>query len=105
MAESSKVGRTQILESIGMTKRFEGLVAVDSLDFHIPAGAIASIIGPNGAGKTTFFNCITGFYEIDEGEILFDGARLNGRSPDQIARAGRLPHLSKYPTVQQHVSD
>ena len=88
MAEKGKSGQHRILEAKGMTKRFEGLVAVDSLDFYIPAGAIASIIGPNGAGKTTFFNCITGFYEIDEGEILFDGAQINGRSPDQIARAG-----------------
>ena len=88
MAEKAKGKRSPILEARGMTKRFEGLVAVDSLDFYIPDGAIASIIGPNGAGKTTFFNCITGFYEIDEGEILFDGARINGRSPDQIARAG-----------------
>ena len=88
MANNGDSGQTKILEAKGMTKRFEGLVAVDSLDFYIPEGAIASIIGPNGAGKTTFFNCITGFYEIDEGEILFGGARLNGRSPDQIARAG-----------------
>jgi len=71
-----------------MTKRFSGLVAVDSLDFYIPEGAIASIIGPNGAGKTTFFNCITGFYAIDDGEILFAGGRINGKSPDQITRAG-----------------
>lgn len=88
MAEKGKSGPSRILEAKGMSKRFEGLVAVDSLDFHIPEGAIASIIGPNGAGKTTFFNCITGFYEIDEGEILFKGSRLHGRSPDQIARAG-----------------
>ncbi|MCY3977773.1 MAG: ABC transporter ATP-binding protein [Chloroflexi bacterium] len=88
MVEKDKSGQSRILEAKGMTKRFEGLVAVDSLDFYIPAGAIASIIGPNGAGKTTFFNCITGFYEIDEGEIVFDGAQINGRSPDQIARAG-----------------
>ena len=88
MAEKSESGQNRILEAKGMTKRFEGLVAVDSLDFYIPEGAIASIIGPNGAGKTTFFNCITGFYEVDEGEILFSGARIDGRSPDQIARAG-----------------
>jgi branched-chain amino acid transport system ATP-binding protein len=71
-----------------MTKRFGGLVAVDNLDFSIPRGAIASIIGPNGAGKTTFFNCITGFYQIDEGELLFDGQRLNGKTADQITRSG-----------------
>lgn len=88
MAGNGKSAPNSILEAKGMTKRFEGLVAVDSLDFYIPEGAIASIIGPNGAGKTTFFNCITGFYEIDDGEILFQGERLHGRSPDQIARLG-----------------
>lgn len=77
-----------ILEAQGMTKRFGGLVAVDNLDFHIPAGSISSIIGPNGAGKTTFFNCITGFYQIDEGALVFEGSRLNGKSADQIARSG-----------------
>ncbi len=88
MAETGRNGTSRILEAKGMTKRFSGLVAVDNLDFYIPEGAIASIIGPNGAGKTTFFNCITGFYQIDDGEILFDGARINGRSPDQITRSG-----------------
>lgn len=77
-----------ILSAKGMTKRFGGLIAVDHLDFSIPRGSISSIIGPNGAGKTTFFNCITGFYKIDEGELLFDNQRLNGKSADQITRAG-----------------
>jgi branched-chain amino acid transport system ATP-binding protein len=77
-----------ILSAHGMTKRFGGLVAVDHLDFSIPRDSIASIIGPNGAGKTTFFNCITGFYQIDEGELLFNGTRLNGKGADQITRAG-----------------
>ncbi|MGJ3240987.1 MAG: ABC transporter ATP-binding protein [Anaerolineae bacterium] len=77
-----------ILTANGMTKRFGGLVAVDALDFFIPRGSISSIIGPNGAGKTTFFNCITGFYSIDEGEIIFDGKRMNGKTPDQITRSG-----------------
>ncbi len=88
MAEKNKQAGKPILAAHGMTKRFSGLVAVDNLDFYIPNGAIASIIGPNGAGKTTFFNCITGFYQIDEGELLFDGARIHGKTPDQITRAG-----------------
>lgn len=77
-----------ILEAQKVIKRFGGLVAVNNLDFEIPEGSIVSIIGPNGAGKTTFFNCITGFYEIDHGEIIFDGHRLNGLSPDRITRIG-----------------
>ena len=88
MVEKNKDGLKRILVANGMTKRFSGLVAVDELDFYIPEGAIASIIGPNGAGKTTFFNCITGFYQIDEGELVFDGERIDGKTPDQITRSG-----------------
>jgi branched-chain amino acid transport system ATP-binding protein len=77
-----------ILESKQLTKRFGGLVAVSEFNFEIPDGSIISLIGPNGAGKTTFFNCVTGFYELDEGGIYFQGQQLNGRSPDQITRVG-----------------
>lgn len=70
------------------TKRFGGLVAVNNLTFELEEGAIASIIGPNGAGKTTAFNCITGFYEIDEGDIIFNGGSVKGLSPNQITRLG-----------------
>lgn len=77
-----------ILTARQVTKTFGGLTAVNKLDLEIEEGAIYSIIGPNGAGKTTFFNCVTGFYEVSEGEILFDGILLNGHSPDHIARIG-----------------
>jgi branched-chain amino acid transport system ATP-binding protein len=77
-----------ILTSRQVTKNFGGLTAVHSFDFEVPEGSIVSIIGPNGAGKTTFFNCVTGFYGFDEGEIHFNGHLLNGRSPDRIARLG-----------------
>jgi branched-chain amino acid transport system ATP-binding protein len=76
---------SNLLISNQLTKTFGGLVAVNSFDFVVPKDSIVSIIGPNGAGKTTFFNCITGFYEIDEGEIEFDGALINGHEPDEIA--------------------
>jgi branched-chain amino acid transport system ATP-binding protein len=79
-----------ILEATNVTKLFGGLTAVDDLTFSVPAGSIVSIIGPNGAGKTTFFNCITGFYEFDEGDIMFAGQSLKGRQPDKIAHIGIL---------------
>lgn len=78
----------KILIANQMTKRFGGLVAVDHLDFYIPRNSITSIIGPNGAGKTTFFNCLTGFYQIDDGEVLFDEKPVNGKTPDQITHMG-----------------
>ncbi|MEL6151761.1 MAG: ABC transporter ATP-binding protein [Chloroflexota bacterium] len=77
-----------ILSANQIVKRFGGLVAVNKLDLHIPRQSIYSVIGPNGAGKTTAFNCITGFYQINEGEILFDGKRIDGKSVDQITRSG-----------------
>jgi len=77
-----------ILTAKKVTKRFGGLVAVNSVDFDIPDKSIVSIIGPNGAGKTTFFNCITGFSRCDEGEILFEGAPIQRLRPDQITKMG-----------------
>ena len=77
-----------ILESKQMVKRFGGLTAVNEFSFSLPERSIVSIIGPNGAGKTTFFNCVTGFYTFDEGDIIFDGKSLKGLMPDQITRLG-----------------
>jgi branched-chain amino acid transport system ATP-binding protein len=71
-----------------VTKRFGGLTAVRNLDFTLEEGAIVSVIGPNGAGKTTFFNCVAGFYEIDEGTLTFDGVEIAHMRPDQIAALG-----------------
>ncbi len=71
-----------------ITKRFGGLTAVSKVDLQIPRGSIVSLIGPNGAGKTTFFNCVTGFYTPEEGDITFEGKSIRGLRPDQIARCG-----------------
>ncbi|HEY7590763.1 MAG TPA: ABC transporter ATP-binding protein [Candidatus Limnocylindrales bacterium] len=68
-----------LLRARGVTKRFGGLVAVSSVDFDIPEGAIVSLIGPNGAGKTTFFNVIAGIYDPTAGEVQFAGRRMVAR--------------------------
>jgi branched-chain amino acid transport system ATP-binding protein len=77
-----------ILTATQVVKRFGGLTAVNTLDVEIPEKAIYSVIGPNGAGKTTFFNCITGFYQPEEGEIVFDGRSILGLTSDQISQRG-----------------
>jgi len=76
------------LETRGLVKQFGGLVAVNAVDMLVPENSIFSVIGPNGAGKTTFYNCITGFYTPDAGEVLFYGKSLVGLAPDQVAHAG-----------------
>jgi branched-chain amino acid transport system ATP-binding protein len=77
-----------ILKADKMTKRFGGLVAVNSLDVEIKDNSIHSIIGPNGAGKTTFFNCVTGFYQPEDGAIIFNERSVVGLSPDRIVHRG-----------------
>ena len=77
-----------ILETRQVTKRFGGLSAVNRVSIEIPESSIYSIIGPNGAGKTTLFNCITGFYQPDEGDMLFQGQSLVGYAPDRVTRQG-----------------
>jgi branched-chain amino acid transport system ATP-binding protein len=77
-----------ILRANKTTKRFGGLIAVDELDVEIKEQSIHSIIGPNGAGKTTFFNCVTGFYKPEAGEIFFNNHSLVGLLPDRIVRLG-----------------
>jgi len=71
-----------------VTKRFGGLMAVSKVDLQVREASIHSIIGPNGAGKTTLFNCVTGFYSPEEGEILFNGHEITGFSPDRVTKKG-----------------
>ena len=77
-----------ILTTKRLTKQFGGLVAIDNLDLSVKENSIHSVIGPNGAGKTTLFNCITGFYKPEFGEIDLMGHSLVGLLPDQIVRLG-----------------
>src|SRR5688500_18798888 len=70
------------------TIRFGGLVAVNELDMAVREGEIYGLIGPNGAGKTTIFNLLTGVYEPTSGEIYFEGKRIDGLRPYEIAAHG-----------------
>ena len=77
-----------LLETRAVTKRFGGLTAVKTLTMRVERGALYGLIGPNGAGKTTVFNLLTGVYEATEGELLFEGASIEGRKPHEITRLG-----------------
>lgn len=77
-----------LLETKNVTKRFAGLTAVKDVSFQVEKGEIVGLIGANGAGKTTFFNCITGYYKNEEGQILFEGTDITGNSPAQNCKRG-----------------
>ena len=72
----------------GLTKRFGGLVAVDSVDIDFPKGKLNAVIGPNGAGKTTLFNLVTGMLPPTSGQVFFDGKDIAGLRPHQIVQRG-----------------
>ncbi len=77
-----------LLSVHGVTKTFGGISANRGITFDVASGELVGIIGPNGAGKSTLFECISGFYAPDAGEIALDGARLNRLSPDRVCRLG-----------------
>jgi branched-chain amino acid transport system ATP-binding protein len=77
-----------LLEAKNVVKRFGGLTAVKTLSMDVHTGALYGLIGPNGAGKTTIFNLLTGVYDPTEGEIYFDGERIDGKKPYQITKLG-----------------
>ncbi len=86
------MNKTPLLDVRSLMKRFGGLTSVRWVDLTIHQGDIVSLIGPNGAGKTTFFNCITGFYDVTEGDIVFRGEYITGLRPDTITRRG-ISHI------------
>ena len=77
-----------IIEVKQVSKSFGGLTAVNQVDLQIPENCIYSIIGPNGAGKTTLFNCISGFYVPEKGQIVYFNEEIQGLSTDLIACLG-----------------
>ena len=76
------------LRAEGITKRFGGLVAIDSVSLIAEPGQITALIGPNGAGKTTLFNCVSGMLEPDAGRIVLDDIDLTKKAPYERAVAG-----------------
>jgi branched-chain amino acid transport system ATP-binding protein len=77
-----------LLAATGVTRRFGGLTAVDSVDLSVSEGELVSVIGPNGAGKTTLFNLLTGVDLPDGGEISFEGRPITSLPPEERAARG-----------------
>ncbi len=78
----------ELLRVEKVTKRFGGLIALDSVSFSVRRGEILGLIGPNGAGKTTLFNCITGVYKPDSGRIIYKGIDITGWPPHRVTKIG-----------------
>jgi branched-chain amino acid transport system permease protein len=77
-----------ILEAIGVTKRYDGLVANSDINFTVNGGELRGIIGPNGAGKTTFFRMLTCEVPPTSGKIIFEGRDITGMSVTDVCQLG-----------------
>jgi branched-chain amino acid transport system ATP-binding protein len=77
-----------LLEIKDLSISFGGIMALSGVDLSVKEKSILGIIGPNGSGKTTLFNCLTGIYHPNRGDILFQGKSVRRLSPDRIAARG-----------------
>jgi len=98
-----------VLEVRGLTKRYEGLLALGGVDFDVARGEIFGVIGPNGAGKTTLFSCLVGAVTPTSGTIRFRGDRIDGLPNYKVVAHGLVrTHQIVRPfrdmTVEQNVS-
>ncbi len=77
-----------ILSIKDLSISFGGIQALAEIELAVESGEILTVIGPNGSGKTTLFNCISGVYRPDGGDIALEGESLLGLTPDAVARKG-----------------
>lgn len=77
-----------LLRVEGISLAFGGVRALRGVSLAISRGAIVAVIGPNGAGKTTLFNCLTGVYRPDEGQVWLRDRSLVGLKPHRVADLG-----------------
>jgi branched-chain amino acid transport system ATP-binding protein len=77
-----------VLEAVGLSKAFGGVLALDRVSFSVEAGEMLAMIGPNGAGKSTCFNLLGGQARPDAGRVLLAGRDITGLSPRRLVRLG-----------------
>jgi ribose transport system ATP-binding protein len=81
-------GGTPLLEMRGIVKRFPGVLALDGVDLEVRAGEVHCLLGQNGAGKSTLIKVLSASYRPDEGEVLWEGERVDLSSPQHAMRLG-----------------
>mgnify|MGYP003888541511 FL=1 len=86
-ADGRQIGGV-VMELKNITLRFGGVVAIKDISFDIREGEIRAIIGPNGAGKSSMLNVISGFYNPQEGDLIYKGYKRPKMRPYQVSRMG-----------------
>lgn len=105
---TGEVGDDVLLAVRGVRRNFGGIAAVGGVDLDVRKGEIHALIGPNGAGKTTLANLITGVYAVHQGEITFNGDRIDRLPTHRIVRTGiartfQTPLIFGHETIEDNV--
>src|SRR5881392_1132394 len=79
---------TPLLELRGVSKAFGAVQALYRVDFEVRRGEVMALVGDNGAGKSTLVKSVVGIYPFDEGEVLYDGKRVDVHGPRDAAKLG-----------------
>jgi neutral amino acid transport system ATP-binding protein len=79
---------TALLRTDGVSKAFGGVHALSDCSIEVAPGSIAGLIGPNGSGKTTLFNMITGYGQVDSGDVYLNDAKITNLAPDRVFALG-----------------
>src|SRR5580704_4541107 len=88
MTEDHPPARAPSLETIGMSKSFGALKALQDVSVKVPAGSFHALLGENGAGKSTLVKCIMGFYIPDRGTLRLDEQEIEVRNPRDAQARG-----------------
>ena len=95
----------KIIELRGITKEFDGERVLNAIDLYIRDNEFVTLLGPSGCGKTTTLRIIGGFVTPDEGEVYFDGKKINDLPPYKrqvntvFQKYALFPHLNVYENV------
>ena len=90
-----------MLEVLGLTKRYGGLLAVDGISFTVQRGEVVGYLGPNGSGKSTTVNMIVGLLDPSAGSILLNG---KSQSTDPVAYKRRIGYVPEEPYLYTHLT-
>jgi simple sugar transport system ATP-binding protein len=86
--ENHDMEKIPLLEMKGITKRFENVLANDSIDLKLYPGKIHALLGENGSGKSTLMNILLGIYKPNVGAFYFNGEKVSIKNPKHVVSLG-----------------
>lgn len=95
-----------ILQMKNISKSFPGVKALDRVNLNIKPGTVHALMGENGAGKSTLMKCLFGIYRMDEGEIIFNGEKVDiTNTADALSRGIAMVQQEQTPILDRSIAE